>query len=387
MLFVGLISYSLYLWHWPIIVYARHFIGRPLSIPERTLTVLLSFGFAILSWRFVERPFRNSSAGMRRNFLFAQAALAAVVIIAIGQSFSHLRGLPQRFPQQALAYANAGNDWGTDRDVCRTATQVEQLAACHFGSATKATPDFILWGDSHAESLAPAFDSLAKGSATLGWVASYPACLPLLEVRRVDTPGCPEFNAAIVSLIESKDIKTVVLAGRWAVPSLGLSDGELEDGKPQVLLVDSSSQSRSLLENEKVLDRGLRRVLSRLTAEHRKVILVLDVPDTGVNTPGYLVRSVLKGKISGAQEDTRIVMTPYSQASSRVDDLLVHTAAEFHAVSIDPKVDLCRASQCLIARDGHSLYHDSNHLTAFGALQLLGSLRPFLPRVPGTSEQ
>jgi peptidoglycan/LPS O-acetylase OafA/YrhL len=384
MLFVGLISYSLYLWHWPVIVYAKQFIGRPLSIPERTLTVLLSFAFAILSWRFVERPFRNSSPGVRHNFLFAQAALAAVVIIAIGQSFLHLRGVPQRFPQQALAYANAGNDWGTDRDVCRTATQVEQLAPCHFGSAKKATPDFILWGDSHAESLAPAFDSLAKDSAMLGWVASYPACLPLLEVRRVDTPGCPEFNAAIVSLIESKDIKTVVLAGRWAVPSLGLSDGELEDGRPQVLLVDSSSQSRSLLENEKVLDRGLRRVLSRLTAEHRKVILVLDVPDTGVNTPGYLVRSVIEGKISSAQEDARIVMTPYSQASSRVDDLLVHTAAEFHADSIDPKKDLCQASQCLIARDGHSLYHDSNHLTAFGALQLVRSLRPFLTWITGT---
>jgi hypothetical protein len=141
-----------------------------------------------------------------------------------------------------------------------------------------------------------------------------------------------------------------------------------------------------LLENEKVLDRGLRRVLSRLTAENRNVILVLDVPDTGVNTPGYLARSVIEGKISSAQQDTRIIMTPYSQASSRVDDLLIHTAAEFHAVSIDPKNDLCQSSQCLIARDGHSLYHDSNHLTAFGALQLVQSLRPFLPWTTGTSQ-
>jgi hypothetical protein len=116
------------------------------------------------------------------------------------------------------------------------------------------------------------------------------------------------------------------------------------------------------------------------------VILVLDVPDTGVNTPGYLARSVIEGRISSAQEDTRIVMTPYSQASSRVDDLLRHTAAEFSAVSIDPKKDLCQASQCLIARDGLSLYHDSNHLTAFGALQLVRSLRPFLPWMTGTPE-
>jgi hypothetical protein len=105
-----------------------------------------------------------------------------------------------------------------------------------------------------------------------------------------------------------------------------------------------------------------------------------------VNTPGYLARSVIEGRISSAQGDTRIVMTPYSQAGSRVDDLLRHTAAEFSAVSIDPKKDLCQASQCLIARDGHSLYHDSNHLTAFGALQLVRSLRPFLPWMTGTPE-
>ena len=381
MVFVGLISYSLYLWHWCVIVYVKQVMGRPLSVTERTMTVLLSFTCAILSWRFVERPFRNPSSGISRNMLFAQAAFATLCISALGYSFMQLHGLPQRFPQQAVAFANAGNDWGTERDVCRTAAQIDQLAACHFGYEKKNAPDFILWGDSHAESLAPAFDSLAKDSGSWGWIASYPACLPLLEVRRVDTPSCPEFNAAIVALIERKDIRTVVLAGRWGVPSLGLSDGELEDGRPQVLLFDSSSHTRSLLENERVLDRGLRRVLSRLTAAGRRVILVLDVPDTGVNTPGYLARSVIEGRIPSAQqEDARITMSAYAMASFRVDDLLWHMAAEFQAVPIDPKRTLCQASQCLIARDGHPLYHDSNHLTAFGALQLVELLRPPLLR-------
>jgi peptidoglycan/LPS O-acetylase OafA/YrhL len=380
MVFVGLISYSLYLWHWPVIVYAKQLIGRPLTLTERIVAVSFSLMAATLSWRFVERPFRSLSSGPRRNTLFLQAATAGVCLLALAQVAVKVHGLPQRFPQQAIAYADAGSDWGTEQDVCRTSRQIEQLPQCHFGVNQKTAPDFLLWGDSHAESLAPAFDALAQSSGNTGWIASFPACLPLPAVHRVDTPGCPEFNDAVIALIENRNIKTVVLAGRWAVPSLGLSEGELEDGKPQVLLFDSSSSTHSLSENEKVLDRGLHRVVSRLITEGRRVILVMDVPDTGVNTPSYLARSVIEGKIPNARRDARIAMSEYSRESEHTEELLLSIAREFHALTVDPKTQLCDATECLIARDGHSLYHDSNHLTRFGALQLVELFSPLLPQ-------
>ena len=210
-------------------------------------------------------------------------------------------------------------------------------------------------------------------------MAIYPACMPILDVKRVDKPGCAKFNADVISLIERYDIKTIVLSGRWSVGALGLSENELDDGRIQPLLFDSSSTTRSLAENPRAFERGLRRTLARLAAEGRKVILVLDVPDTGVNTPQYLARALVQGRISADPEDTRIGMSVYGKDSvAAVDHVLINLADEFHAVTIDPKTELCEEFQCLIARDGHSLYRDSNHLSDFGALLLVDQFRPIV---------
>jgi hypothetical protein len=158
-----------------------------------------------------------------------------------------------------------------------------------------------------------------------------------------------------------------------------LSENELDDGRIQPLLFDSSSTTRFLAENPRAFERGLRRTLARLAAEGRKVILVLDVPDTGVNTPQYLARALVQGRIPAAPEDTRIGMSVYGKNSvAAVDHVLLNLADEFHAVTIDPKKQLCEAFQCLIARDGHSLYRDSNHLSDFGALLLVDQFRSVL---------
>jgi hypothetical protein len=204
--------------------------------------------------------------------------------------------------------------------------------------------------------------------------------MPLLDVSRMDKPGCEKFNADVISIIEHYDIKTIVLSGRWSVGALGLSENELDDGRVQPLLFDSSSNTRSLAENPRAFERGLRRTVARLAAEGRKVILVMDVPDTGVNTPQYLARALLQGRIAAAPEDTRIGMSVYGKDSvAAVDHLLLNLADEFHAVTIDPKEQLCEGFQCLVARDGHSLYRDSNHLSNFGALLLVDQFRAILP--------
>jgi peptidoglycan/LPS O-acetylase OafA/YrhL len=376
---MGLISYSLYLWHWPVIVFAREFIGRPLTSIEKALTVLLSVIAAAVSWRWVERPFRRLNFGATRSRLFSQAAVGAGCLLATATLYIAVHGWPRRFPKQVIAYADGVYDWDADWE-CPTSVQIERQPQCHLGTESRLPPDYILWGDSHAKSLAPTFRRLAKETGSRGWMAIYPACMPLLDVSRMDKPGCEKFNADVISIIEHYDIKTIVLSGRWSVGALGLSENELDDGRVQPLLFDSSSNTRSLAENPRAFERGLRRTVARLAAEGRKVILVMDVPDTGVNTPQYLARALLQGRIAAAPEDTRIGMSVYGKDSvAAVDHLLLNLADEFHAVTIDPKEQLCEGFQCLVARDGHSLYRDSNHLSNFGALLLVDQFRAILP--------
>ena len=72
-----------------------------------------------------------------------------------------------------------------------------------------------------------------------------------------------------------------------------------------------------------------------------------------------------------APQDITISMSPYSKQSLYVDALLRQVAREYHVLTIDPKRELCKGSECLIAHNGHSLYRHSHHLTVFGAEELV----------------
>ena len=378
LVWVGLISYSLYLWHWPTLVLAEQMRGRVLSPVQTIACVIFSVAAAALSWRFVEQPFRNKTATVTRRALMVQAGVGAVALVGAGLALAVLDGVPRRFPPTALAYAYSHYGRDQNLDPCRTPEQIQQAPGCHLGNAQVSTPSFLLWGDSHAAALAPAFEAAAEKSGIAGWITYKPACMPLLDVERVGTPGCPQFNRNVLAIIERDDIPTVMLAGRWALAALGLTSRELDDGQSQVFFSDSSSTARSLGENAAVFARGLHRLLAHPAMLGRNVVLVIDLPDTGIDTPRYLARSVIWGDVTNPSQDVRIAMSSYTQASTRVDDQLARIAAEHHAVTIDPKTVLCRNAQCLIARTGRSLYRDSHHLTVFGALQLENLFQPVL---------
>jgi hypothetical protein len=118
--FVGLISYSLYLWHWPIIVLNDLGLSVNLSglAPQRwalivlsptgkkVVEILLSFVLAILSWRFVERPFRSRPRRIERRPLFALSAAVMVVLILCSGSVIYARGFQRRFPARAVQVAS-----------------------------------------------------------------------------------------------------------------------------------------------------------------------------------------------------------------------------------------------------------------------------------------
>src|SRR5208282_4023890 len=146
--FVGLISYSLYLWHWPIIVLndlgftvnlsglALHRWEMILSSPtgKKALEILLSFILATLSWRFVERPFRARPRRIERRPLFALSAAVMIVLILCSGSVIYARGFQGRFPARAVQVASFLSSSGapTRRVTAKTDSTVN--------ASTKETP-------------------------------------------------------------------------------------------------------------------------------------------------------------------------------------------------------------------------------------------------------
>jgi len=166
---VGLISYSVYLWHWPILVLSKTQLQLPLNTIEAKLTAFaLTLVLAYLSWRFVEQPFRDRSRFGRRS-IFTLAAVSAVLLLTAAAAMIGLNGLPGRLPPAALRMA-AFLDYNQDKafrtgqcflggDERQPAFDLPRCTPTHPGR-----PHVLIMGDSHAAQLWYGFDHLMTGS-------------------------------------------------------------------------------------------------------------------------------------------------------------------------------------------------------------------------------
>lgn len=363
--FVGLISYSFYLWHWPIYVFANAALFRAPTQFEILLLVALSFALAVLSWRYVEQPFRSRTLDWRRPVLFRGAGIAMSATAACAALLVFGHGWPQRFsPAIQTILAGASDHEARIRECFGlTADDVHKGRLCPIGANVQQA-SFLLWGDSHADALIPAVQNIAKREGRRGLFAGTDSCPPLLGVKRADTAKCAAFNNAVGKIATSKSIKEVILEARWAKNAEGSSFGQEPAGR--VRLYDDISAGRTERETRDVFFRGLDRTVLALTRAGKKVILVASVPEVGFPVPAYLAHAKMadpnaKLTTSAAvyRERQKFVLWAFTQMHKRYGIEVVY-----------PDRVLCRDGACQVALNGRPLYRDAHHLTTFGARQL-----------------
>jgi peptidoglycan/LPS O-acetylase OafA/YrhL len=216
---IGLISYSLYLVHWPIIVFARYVLLRNLEGFEIAAMVGASICLAYLSWRFIETPLRRPRSGDRSRRplpIFAITASVLVGTIALGAIGASTRGFAARFPDYRPKPANvvAEDTWLSGRcflenqdasawagDICVRTTGKERNA--------------LLWGDSFAAHYLPGLMKNADGLTRNIVQYTFAGCPPILSYASYARPGCQGFNAKVFDVIDKYRIDTVVMSARW----------------------------------------------------------------------------------------------------------------------------------------------------------------------------
>jgi peptidoglycan/LPS O-acetylase OafA/YrhL len=307
---VGQISYSLYLWHWPILLYAKQaFVTDRLTFLQTTGCILTTFLIAALSWRLVETPFRKRPISRTRLFFGTGTLIGGVV--TVGVAIFALKGLPGRFSQESLTLAQAQTAERPDNCV-----QVGQFV-CHVGSG-KAR--FILWGDSHAGALSPAISNIAS---TPGLYAVFNACPPLpsfvpVGLRGDDLPNCIARNKAVLEQARSEQtIGSIILAAYWSTYNFTEVD--------------------------------LRDVLDALKSKH--VIIVGDNPTPGFNVPRTLA---LNGKFKPIRPNSLPSVFRITQNYPNVELIELSDA-------------LCSEGVCPPQQGLHALYSDGNHISDYTA--------------------
>jgi hypothetical protein len=370
LVFLGLISYSLYLWHWPIIVFTRYLTPDPLTIAQAAAIVLATVGVAYASWKLIEQPLRRGDRiwpTRRRRMSYSVASVGALALM--GVILHATKGLPWIQKPEVRAVTEAAADKSPVRERChfdRGEQGRRPLAdTCVFGS-----PDgrrIIVLGDSHGAELSYALSEVAAVSGLHVRQITASACPPAQDFSDSSSRSCPRHMKLIMQgLVEAPRSTVIVAAHYFAWAAL-------------------KGSARDAIWN------GLEAVVARLREAGHDVVLLGDWPPHALGRlPHILAREVRLGR--SAQDYS----FPINQSlSDRIDEKLRAIAARHSAIYIPLLEAVCGGKiYCQAYADGHAIYFDDDHLTVATARRIVRNLiLPLLehggnatvPAQPGTT--
>jgi peptidoglycan/LPS O-acetylase OafA/YrhL len=348
LVWVGKVSYSLYLWHWPVLTYINSAGWHAQGLPQIPLILqfVLMLILAWMSWLFIEQPFRRSAAPIvaKRRVLFISAASLAAIWASGSIADNVARtGWPLRQTTPDLLVQIAFDKTATPGLRCEGSDSVAKIlydgGGCLLGNVSN-RPIFALVGDSHARMYTEAIEALASQHVTSVFIMARSSCFPGLDVTPPTRPECREFTRATIDYLLHSEIQKVVLAGYW------------------IDLARDDAYSQELAE-------GLEKTVSKLTAAGKRVVLLKDVPELSDDNVAY------RGAISSLRSGGAIVYGPsfleHEKNQEPASKFLDEISRKYNAHVIDPTKVLCIDGRCIIANQNRSLYRDKHHLTDHAA--------------------
>jgi peptidoglycan/LPS O-acetylase OafA/YrhL len=342
---VGLISYGAYLWHQPLLAFARYRAAVEPGALQMGALIVAAMVLAYFSWRFVERPLRRRGA-FRRLHVFAGAACVSAAFIGFG--IMGTDGYPARYSDAERQFlASVRREAVVQRmtvsfDRFRCFTDYSQSTDVLFEndcvSAFTGEPRIILFGDSHAAHLLPGIRRVFGGRGYR--VEQYASA----SCRAIDFDGnparCREFHDAFIGRV---------------LPRVG--DGD-------ILLVSSNWLNTRRTLPAEAFRGSVRALLERLAATQAKVVLL-------GGTPHFHEAPQIFAFRKGMLDEQDMFMT--ARDNEGVNDLLREESGRSSSLFVDPMRAFCKQqgdSRCQARRAGHFLFLDAAHLSEQGSEHL-----------------
>ncbi|WP_180862813.1 acyltransferase family protein [Cupriavidus pauculus] len=362
---IGLISYPLYLWHWPLFALARILHGATPTAEARIWAIAASIALAWATWRFIERPVRNSR-GTGAEWVIGGLCLAMVAIIAVGVVIKKKDGFAGRLDGLVngdLSTLTLGIEFGHYRNECGVpAEHAKSLAFCL--TSGQGAPAFAVLGDSKAQAL---YFGLANEMASDA---------PGVLIGSFVAPGADDsvteskqaaVHAALQSVLDSPSIKLIIWAVALRHTFPADEDGFVRGNPPINALLSAYGDA-----------------VRKAEAAGKRVIFVIDnptLPDPRNCVSGGLTSSPLLNRVFWRYQNPRC-------AASHAEHI-AGTAPYRHFVDelgrrnpglsvYDPTPLLCdtQKDQCNIMQGGNFLYSYSDHLSYYSSSMIARDMAP-----------
>ena len=368
MVFVGKISYSLYMWHWPLWVFTSFLVIGPLSLAQKAMLIAVTFIVSYASYRLVEQPFRSKKAAANPFAVWGIAGSSVLLLLLALLFINNHDGISRAEKANYDAALNSNGDkiWKELHKLeARNKKDFTQLQPYRLGADTSA-PTFLLWGDSHARALAPGVDAVAKENGAAGYVLCASSCPPLLGLRFADDmAGLQAFNENSMLFIEHHpEIKTIVLCARWTSyytdPYIVADKFELIDNK------EGEDVSQQWL-----LWLGLSATINKLKALGKNIVVIEPLPELKTTVNEMLVIQKLFG--TGRKAFSESNTSFYTSNNDFLTTMRNRcTGITLLNLSGDLFAQSPRVSDSIV------LYRDRNHLSETGAYHVAIGLTPYL---------
>ncbi|MGZ9809490.1 acyltransferase family protein [Pseudoroseicyclus sp. H15] len=385
--FVGRISYSLYLWHWPVLALSLYWRGSYAGPLEALVWLALAVALATLSWAYVEEPLRHGRLGLRPPVLVGATGGALAMTMLAGLVFWQSDGLPRRFGPEARGYIAAAGGFLQDWSRCSVAESgpLAGVESCAIGP--DGPPEVLIYGDSHLRALMDGLGLAATESGTPGLIVWHAGCPPLFGLAKTESAVTPAEDAACLRATETMraalpalaedGVRRILLVGRWTYYADGGGIGIDEENHIALRPAPGSPLPEG---PQAELYAGAWALTVQEIAQSIPEIFVLrQVPEIPDFDSRELARLVAHRQIDPAALAQRSV-APSEQLAGRVRpaEEPIWALANSGAIHvIDPWPALC-PEVCSAQIHGVPVYHDNNHLTNRGAMALRGLFLPFL---------
>jgi peptidoglycan/LPS O-acetylase OafA/YrhL len=363
MIFIGLMSYPLYLWHWGLLSFARIIYGGKISGPLTIALVLLSIGLSWLTYRFVEYPIRYK---LNRKYENRVVGFLLLGLLGIGIGGYHIfksDGLPKRSINQVYAFKHDLNNFDSYQSQAYSCQYLNKKSNCWKKKPGKSQA--VVWGDSHAEHLYP---GLLEVDNHLNWMLlERSGCPPFLGVRAYwhgQKDGCYATNIKIINAISKQSaIKDVVLGfvGLFYLSEEKQSFSWVGETAPKNFHLEMPSHPE--FSKKEVFIQGLENTVAALEKLGKNIILVEDIPLLPF-MPEACISRPLKYQTLPCNLPKSFVW----QAQQEYHAILLAVQAKHPGVKIFSGIDaICDKRNCQVIQNHHLVYRDSHHLSLAGS--------------------